>query len=100
VQAFYTINWFHDRMLGLGFDEASGNFQQVNLQGQGGLGGDRVAADVQNTGANNASFSTPAKLGAMTVHAWSLLIKPRNFTCQIFIPSDAIFVHGFEAGTP
>lgn len=60
VQAFYTINWFHDRMAKLGFDEASGNFQQLNLLGQGGLGGDRVAADVQNAGANTASFSTPA----------------------------------------
>ncbi len=60
VQAFYTINWFHDRMAALGFDEASGNFQQLNLLGQGGLGGDRIAADVQNTGANTASFSTPA----------------------------------------
>jgi hypothetical protein len=60
VQAFYTINWFHDRMLKLGFDEASGNFQQLNLLGQGGIGNDRIAADVQNTGSNNASFSTPA----------------------------------------
>jgi hypothetical protein len=60
VQAFYTINWFHDRMLRFGFDEASGNFQQVNLLGQGGLGGDRIAADIQNTGLNTASFSTPA----------------------------------------
>ncbi len=60
VQAFYTINWFHDRMLRFGFDEAAGNFQQVNLLGQGGLGGDRIAADIQNTGLNTASFSTPA----------------------------------------
>ncbi len=60
VQAFYTINWFHDRMAAFGFDEASGNFQQVNLLGQGGLAGDRVAADIQNSGSNNGSFSTPA----------------------------------------
>lgn len=60
VQAFYTINWFHDRLFALGFDEAAGNFQQVNLQGLGGLAGDRVAADVQNSGVNGASFSTPA----------------------------------------
>ena len=47
VQAFYTINWFHDRMLKLGFDEASGNFQQLNLLGQGGIGNDRITADVR-----------------------------------------------------
>lgn len=60
VQAFYTINWFHDRMAAFGFDEASGNFQQLNLLGQGGLAGDRIAADIQNTGSNTGSFSTPA----------------------------------------
>jgi subtilisin-like proprotein convertase family protein len=60
VQAYYIINWYHDRLYALGFDEASGNFQQLNLHGQGGLDGDRIAADVQNSGANGANFSTPA----------------------------------------
>jgi subtilisin-like proprotein convertase family protein len=58
VQAFYLINWYHDRLYALGFDEASGNFQQLNLHSQGGLGGDRVAVDVQNAGATGSS--TPA----------------------------------------
>ena len=45
--------------IGLGFDEASGNFQQTNFSGFG-LGGDRVLADVQDgSGTNNANFATP-----------------------------------------
>ncbi|MGK2856988.1 MAG: M36 family metallopeptidase, partial [Thermoanaerobaculia bacterium] len=56
---FYVTNWFHDRMFTLGFDEASGNFQQTNFSGMG-LGGDRVNGDAQdNGGTNNANFSTP-----------------------------------------
>ncbi len=63
-QAFYLINWFHDRMYALGFDEASGNYQQLNLHGQGGLGGDRIVADIQNSGANGGSFTaTPDGAG-------------------------------------
>ncbi len=55
VQAFYTVNWFHDRMAALGFDEASGNFQYHNLLGQGGLDHDRISANVQSVGANTAT---------------------------------------------
>lgn len=57
VQAFYVANWFHDRMYALGFDEAAGNYQALNLHGQGGLGGDRIAIDVQNTGSSAGNFS-------------------------------------------
>ncbi len=56
---FYITNWYHDRMHALGFDEAAGNFQDDNF-GRGGAGGDRVLAEVQdNSGTNNANFSTP-----------------------------------------
>ncbi len=59
TQLFYTVNWYHDRLFELGFDEASGNFQQTNFSGMG-LGGDRVNADAQdNSGTNNANFATP-----------------------------------------
>lgn len=58
TQLFYVANWYHDRLYALGFDEASGNFQQINPSGQG-LGGDRVLIDAQNSGANNGNFSTP-----------------------------------------
>jgi len=56
---FYVVNWYHDHLFELGFDEASGNFQQTNFSGMG-LGGDRVLADAQDGGStNNANFSTP-----------------------------------------
>jgi hypothetical protein len=56
---FYMTNWYHDRLFDLGFDPASGNFQTDNFGG-GGLGSDRVLGDAQdNSGADNATFSTP-----------------------------------------
>ncbi len=56
---FYITNWYHDKLYRLGFDEASGNFQQTNFSGMG-LGGDRVLADAQDgSGTNNANFATP-----------------------------------------
>lgn len=46
AQLFYTANWWHDRMYGLGFDEAAGNFQQDNF-GRGGIAGDPIHASAQ-----------------------------------------------------
>lgn len=47
VQAFYTANFFHDRLYSLGFDESAGNFQGNNY-GRGGTGGDPLFVEVQN----------------------------------------------------
>ncbi len=59
TQLFYVTNWYHDRLFQLGFDEAAGNFQQLNFSGQG-LGADRVLAEGQdNADTDNANFSTP-----------------------------------------
>ncbi len=56
---FYWNNILHDILFQYGFDEAAGNFQQINYSGQG-LGGDPVQADAQDgAGTNNANFSTP-----------------------------------------
>lgn len=56
---FYIVNWYHDQLHALGFDEAAGNFQTTNFTGQG-FGGDRVLAEAQdNSGTDNANFSTP-----------------------------------------
>src|SRR5262249_6678266 len=56
---FYLANWYHDQLYALGFDEAAGNFQQTNFSGMG-LGNDRVLAEADdNSGTNNANFSTP-----------------------------------------
>ncbi|KPL12160.1 hypothetical protein AMJ85_01750 [candidate division BRC1 bacterium SM23_51] len=55
---FYFVNWYHDYLYDLGFDEASGNFQLENF-GRGGNGGDRVHADAMDgSGFNNSNFLT------------------------------------------
>ena len=56
---FYWNNIIHDVAYRLGFNEASGNFQENNY-GKGGSGSDFVYADAQDgSGSNNANFSTP-----------------------------------------
>jgi len=56
---FYLNNWLHDRLVRLGFDAPSGNFQDDNF-GLGGRGGDSVLVDAQDgRGTNNANFGTP-----------------------------------------
>ena len=56
---FYWNNLLHDVLWHHGFDEAAGNFQQVNISGQG-QDGDAVRADAQDgSGLNNANFATP-----------------------------------------
>lgn len=55
---FYLTNWYHDYLYELGFDEASGNFQQDNF-GRGGQGRDRIFADAMDGGTRNtANFLT------------------------------------------
>ena len=76
TQLFYWVNFSHDHLYGLGFDEAAGNFQRDNF-GRGGAGNDPVLAEAYNgygDGAqklckdeektdilcrNNANFNTP-----------------------------------------
>ena len=70
---FYSLNWYHDKLYELGFDEASGNFQQTNFSGMGN-GNDRVLADVDDgSGTNNANFSTPpdGTSGRMQMYTFS-----------------------------
>jgi subtilisin-like proprotein convertase family protein len=58
VNAFYTVNDFHDRAYGYGFTEAARNFQTDNF-GKGGTGGDEVQVDTQDGGGtNNATFQS------------------------------------------
>src|SRR5437016_6535335 len=57
---FFWSNRYHDRLYSFGFTEAARNFQNDNF-GRGGLGGDFVQAQAQDSsGTNNANFSTPA----------------------------------------
>ncbi|MDE2180274.1 MAG: M36 family metallopeptidase [candidate division NC10 bacterium] len=57
---FFWSNRYHDQLYSLGFTESARNFQNDNF-GRGGLGGDRVQAEAQDSsGTNNANFSTPS----------------------------------------
>lgn len=47
LNVFYFVNFLHDFFYLLGFDEASGNFQEVNTTGQG-FGTDRVFAQIHD----------------------------------------------------
>jgi hypothetical protein len=59
VNLFYVSNVMHDVFYHYGFDEVSGNFQQVNYTGLG-RGGDAVIADAQDGSFfNNAQMFTP-----------------------------------------
>jgi extracellular elastinolytic metalloproteinase len=70
VNGFYWGNVIHDHWHALGFDEAAGNYQDDNF-GRGGLGGDHVNVDVQDSASislirNNANWNptndgTPAR---------------------------------------
>ncbi|MEZ5429288.1 MAG: M36 family metallopeptidase [Pyrinomonadaceae bacterium] len=60
TNAFYWVNRFHDETYLAGFTEQAFNFQNDNF-GRGGLGGDKISVEVQDSaGINNSNFSTPA----------------------------------------
>ncbi len=61
TNAFWLGNLYHDVYYPLGFDEPSGNYQDDNF-GRGGIGGDHVNVDVQDSYSlffmrNNANWS-------------------------------------------
>ena len=69
---FYSCNVLHDVWYHYGFDEESGNFQDLNATGLG-LDGDGVIAEAQDGGGmNNANFSTPPDGGQgwMQMYIW------------------------------
>ncbi len=73
TQLFYICNWYHDEMYRLGFTESARNFQNDNF-GRGGVAGDRIRAEGQDSsGTNNANFSTPADgtRGRMQMYLWT-----------------------------
>jgi len=70
---FYWNNIIHDVAYHLGFDEASGNFQENNYE-RGGFGSDYVNAEAQDGGGtNNANFATPpdGSNPRMQMYLWS-----------------------------
>jgi subtilisin-like proprotein convertase family protein len=78
AQLFATVNWFHDRLYGLGFDEGAGNFQQDNF-GRGGLGGDPVLAGAHYGAAlllSDSANVSPAPDGLPLIARFSLFQGP------------------------
>jgi hypothetical protein len=73
TNAFFMANWYHDRLYELGFDEAAGNFQDVNFTPDG-VAGDRVKARL-HVGTDNSRFSTPAADGTccptLNAYTWT-----------------------------
>jgi MYXO-CTERM domain-containing protein len=66
TQLFYVNNWLHDFYYDSGFDEAAGNAQASNF-GRGGLEGDPLLAEGQDTGGqqtNNANMQAFADGGS------------------------------------
>jgi extracellular elastinolytic metalloproteinase len=70
---FYMNNMMHDIWAHYGFDEESGNFQEMNYSGSG-LGQDQVFAQAQDgSGTNNANFGTPpdGMSPSMQMYLWT-----------------------------
>ena len=73
TNTFFMANWYHDRLMLLGFDEAAGNFQDKNSSGSG-VGGDPVLARL-HVGTNNSTFGTPVADGTccpvLNAYTWT-----------------------------
>ncbi|KAJ1958078.1 hypothetical protein EC988_000505 [Linderina pennispora] len=80
TQLFYTVNTMHDLSYLYGFDEVSGNFQDINYSGKG-AGGDYVVAFAQDgSSTNNANFAAPpdGQNGVMRMFVWDLTNPHRD----------------------
>jgi len=70
---FYINNWLHDWWYDSGFTEAAGN-AQTNNYGRGGVGGDPLLVEAQDSsGTDNANMNTPADGASprMQMYLWS-----------------------------
>ncbi|KAJ2858619.1 hypothetical protein GGI22_003283 [Coemansia erecta] len=97
TQLFYTVNTMHDLAYLYGFDEAAGNFQDVNYSGQG-VGGDYVVAFAQDGGGtNNANFATPpdGQNGVMRMYTWTQMSPARDGDLEQDIVAHE-FTHGIS----
>ncbi|KAJ1765983.1 hypothetical protein IW140_005536 [Coemansia sp. RSA 1813] len=97
TQLFYTVNTMHDLSYLYGFDEAAGNFQDINHSGQG-VGGDYVVAFAQDgSGTNNANFATPpdGQNGVMRMYTWTQTTPNRDGDLEQDIVAHE-FTHGIS----
>lgn len=80
VQLFFVNNWLHDWYYDSGFTEAAGN-AQMNNYGRGGVEGDPLRAEAQDTrgeNRNNANMSTPSDglSPRMQMYVWDGVVTP------------------------
>lgn len=94
---FYMNNMMHDIWAYYGFDEESGNFQEMNYTGLG-LGQDMVIADAQDGGGtNNANFGTPPD--GYTPHMQMYLWTESNVPDLLTIHSPAAVAGVYSCST-
>jgi hypothetical protein len=93
---FFWSNRYHDQVYNYGFTEAARNFQNDNFS-RGGLGGDYVRAEAQDSsGTNNANFSTPADGQLPRMQMYIFTTSPVNRDGDL----DAdVFLHELTHGT-
>ncbi|KAJ2545056.1 hypothetical protein EV175_005841 [Coemansia sp. RSA 1933] len=97
TQLFYTVNTMHDLSYLYGFDEAAGNFQDINYSGKG-VGGDAVVAFAQDgSGTDNANFATPpdGQNGVMRMYIWTQTDPKRDGDLEQDIVAHE-FTHGIS----
>ncbi|KAJ2065242.1 hypothetical protein GGI17_000498 [Coemansia sp. S146] len=98
AQLFYTVNTLHDLAFIYGFDEAAGNFQDVNYSGLG-KGNDFVIATAQDSGGvNNAMFESPpdGQHGRMRMFVWTMNTPNRDGGLEQDIVAHE-FTHGISS---
>ncbi|KAJ2778922.1 hypothetical protein H4R18_004314 [Coemansia javaensis] len=97
AQLFYTVNVMHDLSFVYGFNEAAGNFQDVNFSGLG-KGGDYIVAFAQDGSAeNNASFMSPpdGQNGVMRMFLWNQTVPSRDAALEQDVVAHE-FTHGIS----
>ncbi|KAI8326305.1 hypothetical protein GQ54DRAFT_336699 [Martensiomyces pterosporus] len=97
TQLFYTVNLMHDLSYIYGFDEAAGNFQDINYSGKG-VGGDGVIASAQDgSGTDNANFATPpdGQRPRMRMYIWTETTPNRDGDLEQDIVAHE-FTHGIS----
>jgi hypothetical protein len=95
TNVFYHLNFMHDHLYSLGFDETAGNFQLNNF-GRGGLGNDPVSASPQDAGFNNAFFATPED-GQAPFTAYFLFTSPPFRQADSAVDADVMY-HEYTHG--
>ncbi|KAJ1900977.1 hypothetical protein LPJ66_001106 [Kickxella alabastrina] len=95
TQLFYTINIMHDLTFIYGFDEAAGNFQDINYSGFGAANDSIIAYAQDGRSINNALFFTPpdGQKGVMCMFIWNTNTPNRDSSLDQDIVAHE-FTHG------